>query len=101
VLDIPAQEIEIGGHNRILVSIDTIHKPGSTTEKRGDAVGKPNPLQSYQFHDKELVHDVAFQVALADQIEEEASGGGAIGRVTNLLYNLENLRKREGDAQED
>ena len=99
MLDIPAQEKEMGGHNRILVSIDTIHKPGSTTAKRGDAVGKPNPLQSYQFREKELVHDVAFQVALADQTEE--ASGGVIGRVTNLLYSLENLRKREGDAQED
>jgi tRNA (guanine-N(7)-)-methyltransferase subunit TRM82 len=101
VPDIPTRKGDTDGLDHLFVSIDTIHKPGSITEKRDDAVGKSNPLQSYHFHDRELVRDVAFEVAIPDQTEEEASGGGTIGRLTNLLYNLENLRKREGDAQEE
>jgi tRNA (guanine-N(7)-)-methyltransferase subunit TRM82 len=68
---------------QLVVSVDTFHKPGSTTEEWKDADKDTYPLQSYKFQ------------------EGDASGSGGSGRLTNLLYSLENLRKREGEAQEE
>lgn len=87
--------------NRLFVSVDTIHKSGSTTEERGGADRALNPLQAYVFEEGKLIQDASFQIASAVQNEDWTSGDGASGRLTNLLYSLENLRKREGDAQED
>lgn len=87
--------------NRLLVSIDTIHKPGSTSEAKDDADKNLNPLQLYQFQEGRLIQDGKFQLAAADQDESEGSRSSASGRLTNLLYSLENLRKREEEAQEE
>jgi tRNA (guanine-N(7)-)-methyltransferase subunit TRM82 len=101
VVDLLPRKPQSDTSNRLLVSIDSIHKPGSTTEKREDADGNLNPLQSYQFQEGKLILDGTFQLATADPDEGEASGSVASGRLTNLLYSLENLRKREGEAQEE
>ena len=95
------KEDEFDGSNRLVVSIDTTHKPGSTTEEREDASQNLNPFQSYIFQNGKMVQDGTFQLAIAKQDEGEANGSGAPGRLTNLLYSLENLRKREGDMREE
>jgi tRNA (guanine-N(7)-)-methyltransferase subunit TRM82 len=87
--------------NRLLVSVDTVHKPGSTTEIREHADKSLNPLQSYIFQEGQLVQDGTFQLALADQGDGEGRRSGVPGQLINLLYNLENLRKREGEGQEE
>lgn len=83
------------------MSVDTIHKPGSTTEERRNKDNYVNPLQSYKFQEGKLVQDETFRLAIADQDEGETKGSGALGRLTNVLYNLENLRKREGEDKEE
>lgn len=81
-----------------LVSMDTVYKPGSTTEPRGDAQGLLHSLQSYKLEDGKVVEGgVVFPM-----VGEGAVGQtGADDRLGNLLYNLENLRKREGDGRDD
>jgi tRNA (guanine-N(7)-)-methyltransferase subunit TRM82 len=53
---------------------------------------------SYRFQNKEAISEASFEVV--DE-EEEVDDGSALGRLGNLLYNLENLRKREGDTREE
>ncbi len=83
------------------MSIDTIHKPGSTTEERHDAGRKLNPLQLYKFKNGQLVREVAFKVSVAGQNEAVANKCEKVGQLKNLLYNLENLRKRKGEGQDE
>jgi len=82
-----------------VASVDTIHKPGSTSERREDGK-KVSPLKSFKFQDGRLLYNSPFTVT---PIESEAGGqeSGIGGRLTNLLYNLENLRKRDGENQEE
>ena len=101
VVDSSPREDQSNPSNRLLVSIDTIHKPGSTTEEREDTGKDLNPIQSYKFQEGKLVQDDTFQLDTAVLDHAEMSGNGVSGRLTNLLYNLENLRKREGEAQEE
>lgn len=86
---------------QLIVSVDTFHKPGSTTEEWKDADKNTYPLQRYKFQDGKLIQEGVFQVPTPVRDEGDASGSGASGRLTNLLYSLENLRKREGEAQEE
>lgn len=79
-----------------MVSIDTVHKPGSTTEQREDKTEVLKSLLSYKFDEGKLVEDgPAFSVA------EGAVDISAAAHLGNLLYNLENLRKREGDGGDE
>ncbi|EKD17319.1 WD repeat domain-containing protein [Drepanopeziza brunnea f. sp. 'multigermtubi' MB_m1] len=80
----------------LVVSIDTIHKAGSTSEHRESKTDLQSSLQSYKFQEGMLVEGgVAFSPA--DDVEGES---GPPDRLGGLLYNLENLRKREGDNEE-
>ena len=79
--------------NRVTVSVDTVHKPGSTTERRPEIEEDVAPLWSYEFQGHELL--AGFPFKLANENEESQSV-----RLTNLLYGLENLRKRDGEAKE-
>ena len=99
VLDIT--DLEDTTANRLLVSIDTFHKPGSTTEVREAALKELNPLRPYKFRGGHIVQDDSFEMAAADQDEASANSRGADGKVTNLLYNLEPLRKRDGEGKEE
>jgi tRNA (guanine-N(7)-)-methyltransferase subunit TRM82 len=87
--------------NRLLVSVDNLHKPGSTTEQRDDTDKELNQLQSYKFQEGMLVRDRAFCLATGGQEGAAEGRSGASGRHTNLLYNLENLRKKEGEDKEE
>jgi tRNA (guanine-N(7)-)-methyltransferase subunit TRM82 len=86
---------------QLIVSVDTFHKPGSTTEEWKDADKDTYPLQRYKFQVGKLIQEGVFQVPTLVRDEGDASGSDASGRLTNLLYSLENLRKREGEAQEE
>lgn len=104
------------GSVRIVVSIDNVHKPGSTTEKREDQVSslftymreslltqkKVPKLQCFSLQPEGLWQE---DVELAKGLETfERSGNTANSRVQGadddavrtILYNVENLRKRPG-----
>lgn len=104
------------GSVRIIVSIDNVHKPGSTTEKREDQVSgllayiceslltwkKVPKLQCFSFQPEGLWQE---DTELAKELESfERSGNTANSSVQgadddgvrSILYNIENLRKRPG-----
>ena len=56
-----------------------------------------NPLQAFAFENQRLVPATPFEVV--DQQEERPDG--ALARLGNLLYGMENLRKRDGDGKEE
>jgi tRNA (guanine-N(7)-)-methyltransferase subunit TRM82 len=87
--------------NRLLVSVDTIHVPGSTTQGRGEIDRNLNSLQSYEFREGQLIQDEKFKLDIAYPDDRDDSRIGASLGLSNLLYNLENMRKREGDVQEE
>jgi tRNA (guanine-N(7)-)-methyltransferase subunit TRM82 len=79
--------------SNVVVSVDCIHKPGSTTERRQGIEEAAEPLQLYKFQDHELVAASTFMLADGDDEYQSV-------RLTNLLYNLEYLRKRDGETRE-
>ncbi|PMD31145.1 hypothetical protein L207DRAFT_591614 [Hyaloscypha variabilis F] len=101
IVDTTSRRGQTHPSNQLIVSIDTFHKPGSTTEEREEAGTILNPLHSYKFKEGKLVQNESFQPAIAAPEDGEASTSVASGRLTNLLYSLENLRKREGEGQEE
>ncbi|KAH7364496.1 guanine-N(7)--methyltransferase subunit trm82 [Rhexocercosporidium sp. MPI-PUGE-AT-0058] len=84
--------------SKLIVSVDTIHSPGSTSETRSNTTDSFASLQSFEFRDGKLLGGgVAFARGEVGE-EEEVSD---LRRLGNLLYGLENLRKREGDGGEE
>ncbi|TVY49927.1 tRNA (guanine-N(7)-)-methyltransferase non-catalytic subunit trm82 [Lachnellula cervina] len=84
-----------GSPTRVLISVDSTHKPGSTTELSDSAEGSISPLQAFVFEDGKLAQDsFALSVVGGDDVSE-----GAVGGLRNLLYSLENLRKRDGEER--
>ena len=90
--------------NRIIVSVDTAHYPGSTWELNNKTEDLINPLQTFQFQNGRLMEEPELVMALN---EDEATGTGEVanadvcGQLSDLLYNIENLRKRDGEGQEE
>ncbi|KAG4432211.1 hypothetical protein IFR05_012310 [Cadophora sp. M221] len=84
--------------SKLIVSIDTIHSPGSTNELRSNTADRFNCLNSFEFQDGMLVGG---GVVFTEGEVESDGEVGAVGRLGNLLYGLENLRKREGDGGEE
>lgn len=84
--------------SKLLVSIDTIHKAGSTSEIRTDSTESLSALQTFEFQDGTLVEDGVAFARVGDGQEEQVAETARLG---NLLYGLENLRKREGDGGEE
>merc|ERR1712093_189905 len=84
--------------SKLLVSIDTIHKAGSTSELRTDSTESLSALQTFEFQDGMLVEG---GVAFARVEDGEEGQVAETARLGNLLYGLENLRKREGDGGEE
>ncbi|KIN04850.1 hypothetical protein OIDMADRAFT_39319 [Oidiodendron maius Zn] len=76
----------------IIVSVDSIHKPGSITDCRSEAEAT-EPLRLYMFRGNELNNKSIFKPTNAYDEKQSV-------KLTNLLYNLENLRKRDGEAKE-
>jgi tRNA (guanine-N(7)-)-methyltransferase subunit TRM82 len=90
--------------NRSIVSVDTAHYPGSTWELNNKTEDLINPLQTFQFQNGRLMEEPELVMALN---EDEATGTGEVanadvcGQLSDLLYNIENLRKRDGEGQEE
>lgn len=82
----------------LIVSVDNIHALGSTTEKKTPDSTTTKPLHFYEFQGRHLKFVSAF--GLVDE-EEEFGNEASLGNLRNLLYSLENLRKRDGDARDD
>ncbi|CZT47976.1 related to tRNA (guanine-N(7)-)-methyltransferase subunit trm82 [Rhynchosporium secalis] len=86
----------VSNSSGLVVSVDTIHKEGSISELRNENPEDLTCLQSYKFEKEQLVpNGVAFAKG------EESKETEAVGKLGNLLYGLENLRKREGDAGDE
>jgi tRNA (guanine-N(7)-)-methyltransferase subunit TRM82 len=76
----------------LIVSIDTIHTPGSTTELRNNE-NAVQALQTFQFKESAWgTSNLTFDTPDADATQKEA-----YGTLSGVLYNLENLRKRGGE----
>jgi hypothetical protein len=73
--------------------VDSISKPGSTTERRTNAEDVVDPLHVYRFKGHELVAASTFEMTNDDDESQSV-------RLTNFLYNLENLRKSDGGMKE-
>jgi tRNA (guanine-N(7)-)-methyltransferase subunit TRM82 len=103
------------GSSTIVVSMDNMHKPGSTTEMRDDKVSSlPSIEASFVFNPTKVSRLQYFSVAQDGQWREDAAmreafedfeGVDTIGANSNLpdekavrdmLYHVENLRKRPG-----
>ncbi|RFU23951.1 hypothetical protein B7463_g12387, partial [Scytalidium lignicola] len=82
----------------VIVSIDVVHSPGSTTKLRekNDTV---NPLQCFTYMGGGWNNGLMFQIVEGYETELEDQGGN--GRFKEMLYSLESLRKREGGIQAD
>jgi len=80
--------------NGLILSIDSIHKLGSTTDRREPSTEIIENLQAFVFQGNELVPSTIKFESAKDAVEDP-------GILTNLYYGLENLRKRGGDARED
>jgi tRNA (guanine-N(7)-)-methyltransferase subunit TRM82 len=92
-LAVAAHTSAAGSSNNIVVSVDSITKPGSTTERRTDTEEAVEPLRLYRFEGHQLVAASTFEMAGADD-------EGTSVKPMNFLYNLDNLRKRDGEAKE-
>lgn len=80
---------------KIHVSVDHIHEPGSITELRDSNEESISPFQTFVFQEGVLVLD-SFGIAT---VEGNQVPTGAVNGLRNLLYSLENLRKRDGEER--
>lgn len=77
----------------IVISVDNVHKPSSTIERRQETSEFVEPLLSFKFQGQKLVAAATFK--LGDGHEQIQST-----KLSNLLYGLDNLRKRDGEVKE-
>ncbi|KAF8863476.1 hypothetical protein BDZ45DRAFT_738447 [Acephala macrosclerotiorum] len=99
ITDIPL--LSEGSTGDIIVSIDTIHQPGSITKLRSETSEAEKRLMIFHHWDVGLVPSDAAYKGPAEEDENLVQSGEKIGRLSNLLYSLENLRKRDGDGQDE
>jgi len=86
------------GSDRLYVTIDNIHEPGTTKERRKSAVATPrlqcislsSPTEPQTSSDLEKLLNEYNDMQLTDDAKE-------LKAVSDLLYNVENLRKRGGE----
>ncbi|KAE8441619.1 hypothetical protein EG329_004628 [Mollisiaceae sp. DMI_Dod_QoI] len=85
----------------VIVSIDTVHQPGWPVKHRSDILGTENALLGFHLRDMGLIRsDLAFDEP-GEVDENLLRSDDTMVRLNNLLYNLENLRKRDGEGQEE
>ncbi|KAH8591307.1 hypothetical protein B0O99DRAFT_519576 [Bisporella sp. PMI_857] len=110
-----ALAITIADNNTLVVAIDTIHEPFFTKVRRPTSVersgGETNvteaaaeplkPLQAFAFEEQRWVPSSSFEII--EQVEDDVDGTdkGMLGKLGNLLYSLDNLRKRDGDSRDE
>lgn len=79
-----------------IISIDCAHKPGSTFHRRSfqdDEI--PLPLQLFSAKDSEFSKtEIRFDVVCDEMVATDHGNDVSVRNLSNLLYNLENLRKR-------
>ncbi|CAL3964108.1 unnamed protein product [Diplocarpon coronariae] len=80
----------------LIVSIDNIHKSGSTSDLRENTTEVSSSLLAYKFQDGSFAENGSIFSRFSD-----VSRDGVAGRLSSLLYSLENLRKREGEVNEE
>ena len=89
-------DIAVEAAGGLVLSVDTIHKLASTTQKKDAVTESVTSLHKFIFESRKLVPStIKFEVAKAGDEMNDA------GRLTNLLYSLENLRKRDDGREED
>ncbi|TAQ89808.1 hypothetical protein B7494_g1896 [Chlorociboria aeruginascens] len=86
--------------NSVVVSVDSFHRPGSTAERRDDSEEVIKPLLSFQFQDRMLVEQNLFDLERNGDVIKHYSTQVTVANLPSLLYNLENLRKKD-DGLED
>jgi len=80
---------------QILISVDDVHKPGSIAELRESNDEATSPFQTFVFQKGVLVqHSFGLVTVEDNEVPAEAVSG-----LRNLLYSLENLRKRDGEER--
>jgi tRNA (guanine-N(7)-)-methyltransferase subunit TRM82 len=89
-----------GSVNDLVVSIDTVHRLGSTKELRSEAA-KTKRLLGIQLQDNGLVGGDGMFIEPVDEAVYVSHQSDSTGKLNYLLYNLENLRKRDGDGQDE
>ncbi|KAG9238788.1 guanine-N(7)--methyltransferase subunit trm82 [Amylocarpus encephaloides] len=80
--------------SRVVISIDNIHKPSSTTETHPPGTPKAFPLVIYDFE-----NGPSQEVVKTDQVVNVEVPDA--GNLKKLLYSLENLRKKGGEGKAD
>ncbi|KAL4925188.1 putative tRNA methyltransferase [Aspergillus undulatus] len=102
-------DIQITPSNTILISIDTIHSPGSTSEWRSGPASPAKFIEAFSFKPTEKGEWEAVEDGLVSAVdrlgtESVVVDGGAEKKVKNALsnglYGLENLRKKTWDDPE-
>jgi tRNA (guanine-N(7)-)-methyltransferase subunit TRM82 len=96
VLPTTASSNNLQSSNQILVSIDTVHEAGSKTVRRQLSDQPGNPFEILELRDDRVVRKEhpGFERFQASQEVEDA-------KLSNLLYGLEILRKRDGEEKEE
>ncbi|KAH8676880.1 hypothetical protein BGZ60DRAFT_526302 [Tricladium varicosporioides] len=85
-------------NNRIILSIDTIYKAGSTTEVRNEDDQIDANLLSFTFERGDLIRDMNFRKGSVDAVEAGRKEVVNVTALKTLLYSLENLRKRDNEG---
>lgn len=89
-------DVAVEAAGGLVLAVDTVHKLASTTQRKDAATESVTPLHKFIFESRKLVPStIKFEVPKADDGMKDA------GRLTNLLYSLENLRKRDDGREED
>ncbi|RDW78136.1 hypothetical protein BP5796_05988 [Coleophoma crateriformis] len=89
----------VGGASQMLVvSVDCIHKPNFAKERRDQTVPCPS-LVALSITDKGLSE--VSPLLFAAVKDEGAVSEKELAKLPNLLYNIENFRKREGAPEEE
>lgn len=96
VLGVAVDTSSEDGITRLILSIDTIHIPGTTTKLR-ENTDVVYPLQRFSYTNGSWNSDLNFQVM--ERYETDLEDKNGLNRLKEILYNLESLRKREGDNQ--
>jgi hypothetical protein len=82
--------------SRVIISVDTVHAPGSTTELFTS--DKPAPsFYTYNFNGDVFEENTTFQIAGVEHNDVVGIDSVENKRMGTLLYSIENLRKRVGD----
>lgn len=91
-------DVVIDDSTSIIVSIDSIHEPGSASQRRADLDATVHPLQVFQMKDSDVVRSPSqfkFKYELEATVDKDEKTGRR--NISDLLYSLQNLRKIGGE----